>query len=638
MTHAQSWRSPRSYAFTIFFLLVNVGVYLFLLTKGVAPLEPKPDSLIVWGGNLPVLTLTGDYWRLGASMFLHGGLLHLAANMYMLIIIGPLAERRFGSLGMAAVYLGGGLLSSLVSAWWGGMHMFKTHAKLGAFGIVNVPGVELVVAVGASGALMALCGALLSSMLAASASGEVDEVNPDLKKGLTQVILINLALGFGIAGIDQAAHIGGLLGGLILGLLVGGRDSGARALRLAGSCLVVAGILWAFFQSPPDEAMLEVRAQMQAEADEANRGPREAKAKAKADLDAAREKSALPAAVSNEIAAGRVLKLGDSASAMVLSEDEKTAYVTDYRRNQLQVVDLLSGEIRQEISGPAFPASSRKCKAYAQLFMCDGQGAANVALLPEQNLALVPSLVRDALAVVDLQSGKVLRSIPLGRFPKAMVVADDHKRAYVHNLQDNSVSVIDLENWRVLTTWKMKFSGDEQSPERPIGLWLSGDGKRLFVTNKPDFEVDIFDTESLERITFEIPDIWFDRVATQTKDAVYGLAGQRLLSVGNERLQIRQTWLFCDYRSEALAFATRQHADGRHLLAIYRRGKFRVQVANLDSYVDLGVYPIPGDVQQMQFSRTGEKLYVLASSGSLSILDLRQRMAGEAGQELLCRE
>jgi rhomboid protease GluP len=638
MTHAQSWRSPRSYAFTIFFLLVNVGVYLFLLTKGVAPLEPKPDSLIDWGGNLPVLTLTGDYWRLAASMFLHGGLLHLAANMYMLIIIGPLAERRFGSLGMAVVYLGGGLLSSLVSAWWGGMHMFKTHAKLGAFGIVNVPGVELVVAVGASGALMALCGALLSSMLAASASGEVDEVNPDLKKGLTQVILINLALGFGIAGIDQAAHIGGLLGGLILGLLVGGRDSGARPLRLAGSCLVVAGILWAFFQSPPDEAMLEVRVQMQAEADEANRGPREAKAKAKADLDAAREKSALPAAVSNEIAAGRVLKLGESASAMVLSEDEKTAYVTDYGRNRLQVVDLVSGEIRQEISGPAFSASSRKCKAYARLFMCDGQGAANVALLPEQNLALVPSLVRDALAVVDLHSGKVLRSIPLGRFPKAMVVADDHKRAYVHNLQDNSVSVIDLENWCVLTTWKMKFSGAEQSPERPIALWLSGDGKRLMVTNKPDFEVDIFDTESLERITFEIPDIWFDRVETQTKDTVYGLAEQRLLSIGNDRLPIRQTWLFCDYRFEPQAFATRQQADGRRLLAIYRRGEFRVHMGNLDSYVSLGAFPVAGDVQQMQFSHTGEKLYVLGGNGSLSILDLRQRMADEVGRELLCRE
>ncbi|MBS1159786.1 MAG: rhomboid family intrarane serine protease [Proteobacteria bacterium] len=150
--------------------------------------------------------------------------------------------------------------------------MFKTQAKLGLFGIVNAPSVELVVAVGASGALMALCGALLTSILAASASGDADQASPDLKKGLAQVILINLALGFGVAGIDQAAHIGGLLGGLILGLLVGGHDSGNRALRLAGSSLAVAGMLWAFFQNAPDEAMLEVRTQIQAEAAQAKRG------------------------------------------------------------------------------------------------------------------------------------------------------------------------------------------------------------------------------------------------------------------------------------------------------------------------------------------------------------------------------
>jgi len=63
-----------------------------------------------------------------------------------------------------------------------------------------------------------------------------------------------------------------------------------------------------------------------------------------------------------------------------------------------------------------------------------------------------------------------------------------------------------------------------------------------------------------------------------------------------------------------------------------------VHMGNLDSYVSLGAFPVAGDVQQMQFSHTGEKLYVLGGNGSLSILDLRQRMADEVGRELLCRE
>lgn len=638
MSLLKSLLHPRAYPVTFVFLFANLAVFAVQAFSGVSPSEPTPADLMAWGGNLPALTLTGDYWRLAASMFLHGGWLHLLANMYMLITIGPLAERRFGSAGLAVVYLCGGLIASMVSASWGGAHMFVNQMQLTPFGIVNVPGIKLIVAVGASGALMAVCGALLASAVMDSLAGEPDEEGAVLKSGLAQVILINLFLGFKIEGIDQAAHIGGLLGGLVLGLSVGRPGEAGfdlrRGLRLLVHVLLVPACLWIYSLGTPDERWLTVRSELQAEADEAARKAETDKAAKKARRAATKEEASLPPPVSEEQAAGRRLQIGESASAMWLAEDEKTAYITDYRKNRLAVVDLASGEVVREIAGPALPAGKKACYG----FMCEGAGAADLAVLPQRQLALVPSMAVNALAVIDLAGGKLVKTVPLGRFPHSIVVDKAGTRAYVHNLRDNSVSVVDLENWRVLKTWKLHH-GDGSSPEKRQAMWFSGDGRKFFVTDRSYYQVEIFDTESLAPVTHEIPDIWFDQVGPQADDAdaVYALSDLRVLSVANDKLAIRKRWDFCEGYPDPWVFATRRDAAARHLLALYRQGGTIVRVANLDTLVTLGDYPIPPEVQRLQFSGDGRRLYALGAGGQLAILDLGKRLEGNSEWELLCR-
>lgn len=641
MTFARFIGSPKSYAFSLLMLLANLGVYLVQIASGVSPFDPTSESLIAWGGDLAPLTLTGDYWRLATSLFLHAGLLHLAANMYMLIIVGPLTERRFGTPGMVVIYLGGGLFASFISAWWRGLHMLKTGAAFTPFGIVDVPQIELVVAIGASGALMAICGALLASVSAPRLSTGTHDDDDNLKKNLIQVIVLNIVLGFSVSGIDQAAHLGGLIAGYILALAVGtpktDDPSSSRPIRLAVSSLAALGILWFLLHNSANEGLQKVRDQIQAEQNDVRQAEAERQAKSKALLAAEKETAALPVAVSDEMAGGRVLNLGASASAMALSHDEKTAYVTDYQKNRIYTVDLESGKTTGEIVGPQFGTSKRNCGDYASLFMCDGQGAANIVLLPERNLALVPSMVRDALAVVDLQSGKVMRSIPLGRFPRAIVVSKNHKRGYVQSVLSNTVAVVDLDDWKVLKTWQLSRKADHKRPDRPLAMWFSGDGKRIFVANGPDHQVEIFDTESLENVGYEIPSVWFNLVEPHAddKDAVYGLSAYRLFTVANEKLNIRKSWDFCNFLP--MSFTTRRQPDGRHLLAVHGSDQVTVHILNMDSSVTLGAYPVPGTPRQMQFSADGKKLFVLGQGGTLSILDPRQRMAIASDQDVLCK-
>lgn len=638
MSLLKSLLHPRTYPATFLLLFANLAVFAVQVFSGVSPSEPTPADLMAWGGNLPALTLTGDYWRLAASMFLHGGWLHLLANMYMLITIGPLAERRFGSPGLAVIYLFGGLIASMVSASWGGAHMFGEQLRLTPFGFAHEPVVKLIVAVGASGALMAVCGALLASAVIYSLAGEPDEEGAALKSGLAQVILINLFLGFKIEGIDQAAHIGGLLGGLVLGLSVGRPGEAGfdlrRGLRLLIHVLLVPAFLWVYSLGTPDEGWLTVRGQLQAEADEAARKAQSNKAARKAHRAAAKEEASLPAPVSAEQAAGRRLQIGESASAMWLAEDEKTAYITDYRKNRLTLVDLASGEVLKEIAGPALPAGKKACRG----FMCEGAGAADLALLPQRQLALVPSMAVNALAVIDLAGGKLVKTVPLGRFPRSIVVDKAGLRAYVHNLRDNSVSVVDLENWQVLKTWKLN-QPDYSAPEKRQAMWFSADGRKLFVTDRPYYQVEVFDTVTLEPVTHEIPDIWFDQVAAQADDAdaVYALSAQRVLSVANARLAIRDSWDFCESHPAPWVFATHRDAAARHLLALFRHGESIIRVANLDTMVTLGDYPVPPDLQRLQFAGDGRRLYALGAGGQLAILDLGQRLEENSEWELLCR-
>lgn len=143
------------------------------------------------------LSVKGEYYRLFTSMFLHFGIQHIFNNMLLLIYAGDMLETIVGKWRYLIIYLGGGLIGNLFS-WYKDCHLGRYVASAGA-----------------SGAIFAVLGALI--WLAILNRKRID---PSFIKRLILVSLLSLADGYTQTGIDNAAHTGGFLGGLILCMLL----------------------------------------------------------------------------------------------------------------------------------------------------------------------------------------------------------------------------------------------------------------------------------------------------------------------------------------------------------------------------------------------------------------------------------
>ena len=172
----------------------------------------------------------GEYYRLFTVTLLHGSLLHLFFNMYALYLAGPIVERWYGSMRFLLFYLACAAAGSVSSFVFGG----------------DIP------SVGASGAIFGLFGLLLA---AGRVHHPVDRQSRMLVGQLGMLILINIAFGFVVAGIDNAAHLGGLAAGLFLGALIPptrvptmarmwqrGTDAGQRHLAKVPAVVLGAGL------------------------------------------------------------------------------------------------------------------------------------------------------------------------------------------------------------------------------------------------------------------------------------------------------------------------------------------------------------------------------------------------------------
>ena len=252
-------RSSRFPLATLVLVGLNVAVWLLQLANGVSPSSPSPASLVAWGGDLPLYTLTGDTWRLFTAMFVHAGIVHLGLNMYVLLFTAPRVEFEFGTARMLAIYLAGGLLASCASVFWGEWR----STPLNAAGLLTV-------GVGASGAVMALFGSLLVGLVVPPPrfAHLPKSQQPGIAGGLIQAVAINIGMGFAITGVDNAAHVGGVLGGLALGLVMAAapaaRSAGATLLRFVLATALVAVCVGMLLNGANRPQLLEWRAQMDA--------------------------------------------------------------------------------------------------------------------------------------------------------------------------------------------------------------------------------------------------------------------------------------------------------------------------------------------------------------------------------------
>ena len=238
---------------------INVAVWLLQIASGVSPTSPSSLTLITWGGDFPLYTLTGDTWRLLTGMFLHVGIVHLALNMYVLAFTAPQVEYEFGTTRMLAIYLAGGLLASCASVLWGEMRSTPEN-----------PVGLLTVGVGASGAVMALFGSLLAGLVVPTPrfADLPKSQQPGINRGLIQAVAINVGLGFAIKGVDNAAHVGGLLGGIALGLVMAGLPTAVSAratlVRYLAAAALVAVCVGALLPGANKPQLLQWRSELDA--------------------------------------------------------------------------------------------------------------------------------------------------------------------------------------------------------------------------------------------------------------------------------------------------------------------------------------------------------------------------------------
>ncbi len=214
-------------------LALNIGVWLANLADGVHATQPTTADLFRWGANsASAVVRDGELWRLLTATVLHGGLVHLALNMWALWVGGQWVIRWYGNGPFLMLYWGSALAGSALS-----LHFSAQQS----------------VSVGASGAVFGVLGALLTGVWQ-HRHRVPRAVVTQLLGSQALFVAISLGQGFVRPGIDNAAHVGGLLAGVLMAwLLVELVDEDASAgLRrrrqwLAAGCvaLAVTGLVWA---------------------------------------------------------------------------------------------------------------------------------------------------------------------------------------------------------------------------------------------------------------------------------------------------------------------------------------------------------------------------------------------------------
>jgi rhomboid protease GluP len=229
---------------------INCAVFLGMVMRGSSIWMPTLDQLMQWGADRPNNVLIyGEWWRIVTAMFVHVGIIHLATNMWCLWNLGLLAEPLMGSFGLVAVYILTGAAGNLLSTCFNWLR--PIHDASGA------PFFQA--GAGASGAVFGIAGALIVLLKSKRLPVPPRELSR-LRKSVIYFAAINLVIGLsvnfgsGFTGveIDNSAHIGGFLCGLLFATPMVPRIGSPRGefltrLRITVAMVVLLLVLFGFY-------------------------------------------------------------------------------------------------------------------------------------------------------------------------------------------------------------------------------------------------------------------------------------------------------------------------------------------------------------------------------------------------------
>ena len=199
---------PKKPIITVSLIIINVIVFILMYIFGKG--SQDAFTLIKFGAFQKELILGGEYYRLITSAFLHIGIFHLLFNCYALYVIGRQLESFLGKIKFLIIYFVSALCGSLMSMIF-----------------------PISISAGASGAIFGLLGSLLYF-----GYNYRVYLGTVLKSQIIPLILINLIFGFMVSGINNAAHIGGLIGGILITMSLGIKYKSKKSEQINGIVLL----------------------------------------------------------------------------------------------------------------------------------------------------------------------------------------------------------------------------------------------------------------------------------------------------------------------------------------------------------------------------------------------------------------
>lgn len=177
--------------------IIIINMIVFLISEIMGGSQDTLVMLEAGAAYTPFILENGEYYRLFTSMFLHFGIEHLLNNMLILFVIGGRLERTIGKIRFFMIYLLGGLAGNVISM------------------LLEMKNMDYGVCAGASGAVFAATGALIYVVI--RHKGRVEDLST---KQIIFMTILSLYFGFTSTGVNNAAHVGGLLTGAILAVIL----------------------------------------------------------------------------------------------------------------------------------------------------------------------------------------------------------------------------------------------------------------------------------------------------------------------------------------------------------------------------------------------------------------------------------
>ena len=215
---------PHARFTTTILLLINFGLYvatsLYSMnhSQGGGFMGLDSQTLAIFGASMPVRSGLWAWWRLITAGFLHGGLIHIGMNSWVLFDLGAQVEEAYGTARMIAFYILSAMAGFLLSGYFG--HL----------------------SVGASAAIFGLIGAMI-----ALGTRERSSYGSAMRGMYVRWAVYGLAMGFMLPGVDNFAHVGGLAAGFVLGSVAGTPRVRGEGLWKAIAGASVALTLFAFW-------------------------------------------------------------------------------------------------------------------------------------------------------------------------------------------------------------------------------------------------------------------------------------------------------------------------------------------------------------------------------------------------------